>query len=167
MQLTNICRDVAEDWSMGRLYLPAALLRAHGFRVEERVGRAGPEGMLPRHRAFPAVVKELLDDADKLYRSGDRGLRSLPPRSALAVDVARRVYAAIGDRLVARGYDVHQGRAFVSKPRKLAHVARALTARARETPSRALSRAMWSEDFRAPTSSVTFEAALTAFVQRD
>ena len=158
MQLTNICRDVAEDWSMGRLYLPAARLRAHGFEHD-----AQPSGPLPRHYAFAAVVEEMLADADKLYRSGDLGLRSLPPRSALAVDVARRVYSAIGERLVARNYDVYQGRAFVSKPRKLVQVGRALVARVRETPSRTLSHVISGERFAAPSGSVTFEAALAAF----
>jgi phytoene synthase len=157
MQLTNICRDVAEDWSMGRLYLPADRLRAHGFVHDET-----PSGPLPRHGAFAAVVRELLDDADKLYRSGDLGMRSLPPRSALAVDVARRVYSAIGDGLAARAYDVHQGRVFVSKPRKLVHVAGAVAARTLEVPSRALSRVI-GERFDAPAGSVTFEAVLAAF----
>ncbi|MFK8003180.1 MAG: phytoene/squalene synthase family protein [Polyangiales bacterium] len=158
MQLTNICRDVAEDWSMGRLYLPADRLRAHGF-----VHEAQPAGPLPRHPAFAAVVQEMLNDADLLYRSGDLGLRSLPPRSALAVDVARRVYSAIGDRLVARGYSVYQGRAFVSTPRKLTHVAGALVARAVEAPSRAFSRVVSGEGFDAPRGSVTFETSLAAF----
>ena len=30
MQLTNICRDVAEDWARGRCYLPDELLASHG-----------------------------------------------------------------------------------------------------------------------------------------
>ncbi len=30
MQLTNVCRDVAEDWQRGRLYLPDDLLARHG-----------------------------------------------------------------------------------------------------------------------------------------
>src|SRR5690606_24146896 len=30
MQLTNICRDVREDWARGRLYLPRALLERAG-----------------------------------------------------------------------------------------------------------------------------------------
>ena len=30
MQLTNVCRDVAEDWDRGRLYLPEELLARHG-----------------------------------------------------------------------------------------------------------------------------------------
>ena len=32
MQLTNVCRDVAEDWDRGRLYLPDELLARHGVR---------------------------------------------------------------------------------------------------------------------------------------
>jgi phytoene synthase len=31
MQLTNICRDVGEDWQRGRLYLPDTVLAAHGL----------------------------------------------------------------------------------------------------------------------------------------
>ncbi len=30
MQLTNICRDVVEDWERGRLYVPDAVLERHG-----------------------------------------------------------------------------------------------------------------------------------------
>ena len=30
MQLTNVCRDVREDWQRGRLYLPDELLARHG-----------------------------------------------------------------------------------------------------------------------------------------
>ena len=43
MQLTNICRDVAEDWRRGRLYLPAELLARHGAKdlaAQARDGRA-------------------------------------------------------------------------------------------------------------------------------
>ncbi|HEY3837934.1 MAG TPA: squalene/phytoene synthase family protein [Bryobacteraceae bacterium] len=34
LQLTNFCRDVAEDWKRGRIYIPSDVLTAHGWRVE-------------------------------------------------------------------------------------------------------------------------------------
>ena len=34
MQLTNIARDVGEDWDRGRVYLPQSMLERHG--VTER-----------------------------------------------------------------------------------------------------------------------------------
>lgn len=121
MQLTNICRDVEEDWGRGRVYLPADRLAAHGVILTPDGGR------------FPAsaaagvalVVRELLEEADGLYRSGVQGLLALDLRSAFAVDVARRVYAGIGDALARQKFDVLGGRAYVSEARKLAHVASA------------------------------------------
>jgi phytoene synthase len=134
MQLTNICRDVAEDWERGRLYLPDELLAVHGAG-----GLAGELGRpLPQAAVAPiaATVRDLLALADRYYRSGDRGIRALPWRAALAVSAARRVYAAIGRRIARTGHDVTAGRAVVSKPTKIAHVAAAVTRIAVTSPRR-------------------------------
>lgn len=110
MQLTNICRDVAEDWERGRVYIPDELL---GAPLE-------PGQPLPR-APLASAVAELLCVADRYYRSGDRGIRALPWRAAIAVRAARRIYAAIGREIARTGYDVLAGRAIVPPHRKLAH----------------------------------------------
>lgn len=138
MQITNICRDVDEDWRRGRLYLPADLLAAHGAAdLEGEIG-----GPFPASARAPvaATVRELLALADRYYRSGDRGLRALPWRAAAAVTVARRVYAAIGSRIARTGYDVTAGRAVVSTPAKLAHVAGSVGRLVASVPARVFSR---------------------------
>lgn len=140
MQLTNIARDVAEDWERGRLYLPAAWFRELGVEPPAPGGRF-PEAMAP---VTGRVVARLLRVADGYYRSGDRGLEQLDPRAAFAIDVARRVYAAIGEVLEARGHDVTQGRAVVPPRRKATLVAGALLrigrgARRTKAPGRVLS----------------------------
>lgn len=134
MQLTNICRDVVEDWERGRLYLPMALLRCHGFPV----GAAAPRPPFPPAARAPVarVVEALLAEADRYYRSGDAGLRALSPRCALAVRTARLVYAAIGDRIAARGHDVTRGRAVVPGIAKLALAGRAVIETAAALPRR-------------------------------
>jgi len=104
MQLTNICRDVAEDARLDRVYLPAELLGA----------------------GVAAAVAELLRRADGYYRSGDQGLAALPAGCAAAIRAARLIYADIGRVIAARGYDVHAGRARVWGPRKLWLALRAL-----------------------------------------
>lgn len=127
MQLTNICRDVQEDWQRGRLYLPSAWVP--GLSVGD-LGSAS-EGLPARARPVLArAVRQLLVCADRYYRSADRGLGFLPLRAALAVGTARSVYAAIGRQLARRGYDVFAGRAVVPTWRKvllaMARVASAL-----------------------------------------
>ena len=117
MQLTNICRDVAEDWNRGRLYLPDELLVRHG------AGGLAAElgGPLPRSARAPlaGAVRELLELADVHYRAADRGIPALPWRAAIAVRAARRIYAAIGDRIRDNHCDVFAGRAIVPRRTKL------------------------------------------------
>ena len=110
MQLTNICRDVAEDAARGRVYLPASL--------------GSP----------PQAIRALLAEADRYYASADAGIRMLGWRCGLAVRTARQVYAAIGRRIAANGYDPQAGRAIVSGPRKLLLLLRSLFALPRRLP---------------------------------
>ena len=114
MQLTNIARDVAEDWGRGRLYLPEAWLA----RVPE-------PGETLTDAEFAPAVRRLLGLADDFYRSGRVGLQYLSPRCRLAVRVAGLVYAEIGTEVARRGYRVTGPRAFVPTRRKLTLVARA------------------------------------------
>ncbi|HEX6242907.1 MAG TPA: phytoene/squalene synthase family protein [Polyangiales bacterium] len=119
MQLTNICRDVAEDLSLGRLYLPKALLRAHSVPLPPRDGQAEEPGAWLAHAGVRRVMTTLLDEADRYYQEAERGIVALPFRAGLAVRAARVLYAAIGDEVRRRGTDPRRGRAFVRGPRKL------------------------------------------------
>jgi phytoene synthase len=110
MQLTNIARDVGEDERRGRVYLPAALLDGHGG--DRR-----------------AAVRALLARADGHYRAADRGVPLLPGDCRFAIASARNIYSAIGDAIAKNAYDSISQRAYVSLPRKLWLVARALPAR--------------------------------------
>ena len=136
MQLTNICRDVAEDWTRGRLYLPDDLLARHGAG-----GLAGDLGCpFPQRARIPlaGAVRELLALADTHYRAADHGIPALPWRAALAVRAARRIYAAIGDRIRDNHYDVLAGRAIVSRNTKLRHAVQASLSTLLAAPTRVL-----------------------------
>ena len=121
MQLTNICRDVAEDAERGRVYLPAERLRAAGIDPEEVVrGEADPERLA-------IVVRSVLAHADRYYRSADGGMRDIPWRFRPAILVASRTYRAIGVKLRGRAPGT-AGRAVVPWPEKLAWSATAVAA---------------------------------------
>ncbi len=122
MQLTNICRDVAEDAERGRVYLPAQRLRSAGIDPEEVVrGEADPERVTH-------VVRSVLALADRYYRSADGGMRDIPWRFRPAILVASRTYRAIGVRLRRRRPDAPAGRTVVPWPEKLAWSATAVAA---------------------------------------
>jgi phytoene synthase len=126
MQLTNIARDVLEDWGRGRLYLPDEVLSASGAPdLRARLGEAFPGGAAG---AVARATAAVLERADAYYRSGDAGLRHLSPRCGFAVRTARRVYSRIGAEVRAQGCDPFAGRAIVSTHRKLLAAGRAALA---------------------------------------
>ena len=125
MQLTNICRDVAEDWRLGRLYLPLALLRQCG------------SGAL--NGSVAIVTRQLLREAERFYQSGDAGIIALPLRAAFSVRAARLIYSAIGARIRQRHFDALSTRAVVPLTQKLLLVCKALRLTLCELPRRWLS----------------------------
>lgn len=125
MQLTNICRDVAEDAGMGRVYLPASRLSAVGVSQAQLIdGTADPA-------AVSVVVRDLLEVADRYYASADAGMAYIPVRARAAILVASRVYRAIGVKLRRYGCDPLRGRTVVPWWEKVAWVAVGLGAVAR------------------------------------
>jgi 15-cis-phytoene synthase len=121
MQLTNICRDVLEDWAMARLYLPEDMLAECG--APELAAKLG--GAFPDEAAEPAgrVVARLLREGRgvlPIWRRGDAD--ALLALRACGPSAARRIYAAIGRRIERQGCSVHAGRAIVPLRAKLGHV---------------------------------------------
>lgn len=134
MQLTNICRDVSEDWGRGRLYLPAEILEKHGVvDLGTALGQDLPVAAVP---GLATAVQEILSVADRYYRSGDAGLERLSWRCSVAISAARKLYAEIGSVLVERNCDVVSGRAVVSSRRKLQLAGQSLMTQAKTLPLR-------------------------------
>jgi len=120
MQLSNIARDVQEDWQRGRMYIPESLLQACGASGLDPA-RGEP---LPQSAAagIARATESLLKHADGFYRSGDAGVQYLSFRCGIAIRAARLVYGEISTRVRAQGCDPFAPRAVVSKGRKLALV---------------------------------------------
>ncbi len=134
MQLTNISRDVAEDWARGRLYLPQDVLERHGLGIlPSYLDRPFPPWAKP---ALADAVRELLDNADELYAMADQGLQALPWRCAFAIALASAVYADIGVQLRGQGCDPLPARAHTTASRKLWLTARTLGRALLNLPSR-------------------------------
>jgi phytoene synthase len=112
LQLTNILRDVREDWRAGRVYLPADELAA--FDLSEADLEAGR--IDNRWRNF---MRFQIERNRRLYAEAWPGIALLNPDGRLAVAVAGQLYRAILADIEAHDYDVFTRRAHVSGPRKL------------------------------------------------
>ena len=99
MQLTNIIRDVREDWSMGRVYLPQDEMARFGY-TEEQLG-AGVH-----NHAFTELLRFQGQRARGYFRSGFRLLPYLSRRSRACPAALGAIYSRVLDRIEASGYDV-------------------------------------------------------------
>lgn len=126
MQLTNICRDVREDAGIGRIYLPATLLRENGVSAEQLFSGQADRAGLAR------VVRALLGRADERYAHAFRGMHFIPARTRAAILVAAHLYRGIGLRLLQRhGADPMHGRTILPSGARALAVLRGLLDQAR------------------------------------
>jgi phytoene synthase len=126
LQLTNIARDVGEDWDRGRLYLPQSMLDAHG--VTGRMIGTLRNGTAPLPASYAALLEELMTMADVHYTEAELAFGNLPAFFRSSVAVAARVYRGIHDVIRANGYDSLRRRAATSEGRKVALARDALAA---------------------------------------
>lgn len=123
MQLTNIVRDVGADWDMGRVYLPASLLRSYGVTEDEIAAMRAGRRISPAYRACIEAVMTL---ADASYQRAFEAMPALPPAFRRTVAVAAEVYRGIHVRVRAAGYDTVTARAATSFGDKIIFGARGL-----------------------------------------
>jgi phytoene synthase len=116
LQLTNILRDVAEDWRSGRLYLPQDELAEYGLSEEDIARGEASGGYDERWREFMRIQ---IARTRRLYRESMPGIRMLNNDGRLAITAAARLYEAILDQIEAADYDVFSRRVSVSPLGKL------------------------------------------------
>jgi 15-cis-phytoene synthase len=124
LQLTNILRDIREDFMNGRVYLPQEDLAAHGCTLVLR-----PDGSLdPQGGRMAELIRAEAARAELLYAEGLRLLPLLDRRSRACCGALAGIYHALLQRIAADPAAVLSSRVSVSVPRKLAVAAGALLA---------------------------------------
>lgn len=112
LQMTNILRDVGQDWRMGRVYLPQDELDAFG--IDDAQLAAGVVDT--RWRAF---MRYQIARNRRLYEEAWPGIALLHPDGRFAIAAAAELYRAILNDIERHDYDVFNRRAFVGKLGKL------------------------------------------------
>jgi phytoene synthase len=119
LQLINIIRDVAEDWQLGRVYIPQDELASFGVsEADIAAGNVSP--------AWHALMTFQAERARAYLQDGLGLLRSLDGRSALCVSTFAGLYRATLERIEARGFDVFDGPPHLSALTKLRIVGQGL-----------------------------------------
>jgi 15-cis-phytoene synthase len=112
MQLTNILRDVDEDWRMrGKVYLPLDELAAHGLTVEDIAERRLDDTM-------KTFLRFQVERAHSYFERAEHGIPMLHRSGRNAVRAASRLYRGILHEIERNEYDIFSKRPVVSKFRK-------------------------------------------------
>jgi squalene synthase HpnD len=117
LQLTNILRDIDEDASIGRLYLPRESLLLAGITGDD------PSRVIA-DRALPKVCLPLAERARIHFQKADEVMNRNRRRVVRAPRIMSRYYRAILELLVARGFASPRAPVRVSKFARIAIVLR-------------------------------------------
>jgi squalene synthase HpnC len=113
-QMTNIIRDVKDDFEMDRVYLPQEDLATFGLRDEDLRGPMSPQ--LRNLLEFEA------DRAWRLYEEGAPLVRQVDSDSRATLWALVRTYSTLLARIEERGFDVFAGRISLSSAEKLQYL---------------------------------------------
>ncbi len=113
LQMTNILRDIGEDWNNGRVYLPQDELHAYGLNEQSLCSGQVTE----KWRNF---MRFQIDRNRTLYAESLPGIRYLNSDGRFAIAAAAELYQAILSDIEVHDYDVFTRRARVSTFGKLA-----------------------------------------------
>ena len=115
LQMTNILRDVGEDYRNGRLYLPREELSFYGIQ-ESDIARAN---ITDNWRQF---MKFQIDRTRQLYAESWAGVKMLEREGQLAIGAASVFYQGILDEIEKCDYDVFTRRASLNTLAKVSRI---------------------------------------------
>ena len=101
LQLTNILRDVGEDASIGRCYLPIGELAHFGLSADDVLARA----LRPTDDRWRALMAFQMARARALYDESMPGITLLAPDAQRCAMLCARGYSRILDAIEGIGYD--------------------------------------------------------------
>lgn len=122
LQLTNILRDLREDATRGRLYLPREDLERFGYQGEQ-LARG------EHNESFRELMRFEVARARSYYDASRPLLPLLPPAGRAVFQVMSRTYRGVLDAIERRDFDVFSGRVQLSTWKKIGFAVQALPMR--------------------------------------
>lgn len=136
-QLANIARDIAQDATAGRCYLPVEWL--------VNMDIAPGEHIKPHNRPRLAILARQLCDESELYEQSARvGAARLPFRARWAVLSAAGIYGDIARKVRSAGEQAWDTRVYTSKREKLRRISQAFGLARRNRPEPVSRAGLWN-----------------------
>ncbi len=117
VQLTNVLRDVGDDASTGRIYLPKAELERFGISTESILAGQMTAELQLMLSFYAKRAASYYERAEQLLPDQDR--RALRPATAMG-----RIYRALLDKLIEREFPCFEQPVRLSKSRRIAIAAK-------------------------------------------
>ena len=115
LQMTNILRDVGEDYGNGRLYLPREELFTYGIQESDiAAGRISDN--------WRQFMKFQIERTRQLYAESWTGVKMLEREGQLAIGAASVFYQGILDDIEKHDYDVFTRRASLNALQKVSRI---------------------------------------------
>jgi phytoene synthase len=108
LQLTNILRDIAEDWERGRVYLPQDELHAYGITE-----KCFNDGIVDD--TWKSFMQFQIKRTRKIYEEAWPGINLLHSTGQLSIAAAATFYKGILDKIEENDYDVFSRRAHLTR----------------------------------------------------
>jgi phytoene synthase len=115
LQMTNILRDVGEDYRNGRIYLPREDMLSHGIsETDIEMGKVTP--------SWRKFMQFQIERTRKLYAESWEGIKMLDREGQLAIGAASIFYQGILDEIEKNDYNVFDRRASLSAVEKISRI---------------------------------------------
>ena len=112
MQLTNILRDIHDDYTMERVYIPQDELDKFGYTEKDIENKT-------INQNFISLIKFQIARAREFYSLAEKGFPYLTDDgSRTTVVLMQKIYSGILNKIEESNYDIYSRRVFVSKAEK-------------------------------------------------
>ncbi len=118
LQLTNILRDVPEDLSRGRVYIPQADLRAHQCSEDDLVREINARGRGVQSPSVKSLLRQQADRARTYYVKAAAELPAVDGRRLAAAEIMGAIYLSILNRIERADYDVFTRVVRIPRPQR-------------------------------------------------
>jgi phytoene synthase len=115
LQLTNILRDIGEDWEKGRIYLPQEELASFGLsEADIACGQV--------NKKWREFMRFQINRTRQLYQEAMPGISLLNNKGKFAIKASADLYQAILSKIEQNDYDVFSKRAYITNTGKVSRL---------------------------------------------